>query len=125
VARVIGSHQLSVRELAAMVAEYAGKAEKERARAEVAEAALETANEQVDHLLAVNEAYTSAERDAGSPIPDLRERRKGAGLSRRVLAEHAGCSQSLIQMIERGYHPDPDVVRNIERALSRREAGAA
>lgn len=36
---------------------------------------------------------------------DLRERRLAAGLSQAKLAQHADCSASYVQMIERGLTP--------------------
>lgn len=55
--------------------------------------------------------------------PNLRTERKAAGLSQQRLAELAGCSLSMVRLVEAGYQPEPsDVLDRITLALSKTEA---
>lgn len=48
----------------------------------------------------------------------LRAVRKAAGVSQQKLAEMAGCSMSMVKLLESGYQPaSSDVVERIRRAL--------
>lgn len=52
----------------------------------------------------------------------LRERRRHVGLTRQQLAAEAGCSLSMVALLEGNYEPAHSCVRErIERALAARE----
>lgn len=48
---------------------------------------------------------------------ELRDRRKRAGLSQQALAEIAGCSVSIVRLLESGYDPPRSAVRDRLDAL--------
>lgn len=61
-------------------------------------------------------------------LVSMRERREALGLTRQQLAQLAGCSLSMLQMLEGGYKPVTGrVMGRIEKALAKaeREANAA
>jgi transcriptional regulator with XRE-family HTH domain len=61
----------------------------------------------------------NAPANATSVTGPLRERRLAAGVSQRRLAELAGCSETMIRQLERGYRPGYSaVVGRIARALA-------
>jgi transcriptional regulator with XRE-family HTH domain len=43
--------------------------------------------------------------------PRLRQRRLAAGVTLQALAERAGVSYSMVQLLDRGYHPEHSDVR--------------
>lgn len=59
--------------------------------------------------------------------PDLKALRRAAGMSQQRLAELAGCSVSMVRVLESGYEPErSDVLPRLVAALATtREAPAA
>jgi predicted transcriptional regulator len=59
------------------------------------------------------------------PRADVRERRERLGLTRQQLATAAGCSISMLALLEGGLRPSASLVRErIEAALADREKAA-
>lgn len=55
---------------------------------------------------------------------DLRSRRDACGLTRQAVAHEAGCSLSMLQMLESGYRPSGEsaVLDRVEAVLAGHEA---
>jgi DNA-binding XRE family transcriptional regulator len=62
---------------------------------------------------------------SGAHAPGLRAQRKAAKLSQERLAALAGCSTSMVKLLERGYDPErSDVLQRVLAILKSEDPGA-
>jgi transcriptional regulator with XRE-family HTH domain len=63
--------------------------------------------------------------NATAPVGGLRAERRAAGLSQERLAQLAGCSVSMVRLLESGYRPESShVLDRIAAALSPNNSGS-